>query len=73
LIREAADDEFVGYGASKFLGSMNLLTGQTVFPTAVVTQPLRYIAVERDALRSLHFSARCLPADSDPQIKLDQI
>ena len=30
---------------------MNLLSGQTVFLTAVVTQALRYIAVDRDALR----------------------
>ena len=37
---------------SGFLGELNLLTGQTVFLTAVVTQPLRYIAVERDALRA---------------------
>ena len=34
---------------------MNLLSGQTVFLTAVVTQPLRYIAVDRDALRALLF------------------
>jgi CRP-like cAMP-binding protein len=57
-IREAADNEVVGHGASKFLGKMNLLPGQTVFPTAVVTKPLRYVAVERDALRSLLFGAR---------------
>ncbi len=36
-------------------GEMNLLTGQTVFLTAVVTQALRYIAVDRDALRPLLF------------------
>ena len=40
---------------SGFLGEMNLLSGQTVFLTAVVTQPLRYIAVDRDALRPLLF------------------
>src|SRR5262245_61237378 len=34
---------------------MNLLTGQTVFLTAVVTERLRYIAVERDALREVLF------------------
>ena len=34
---------------------MNLLTGQTVFVTAVVTKPLRYVAVERDTLRALLF------------------
>src|SRR5256886_16460805 len=37
------------------LGELNLLTGQTVFLTAVVTKPLRYIAVDRDALRALLF------------------
>src|SRR5207249_333018 len=31
------------------------LSGQTVLVTAVVTQPLRYIAVDRGALRSLLF------------------
>ncbi len=30
---------------------MNLLSGQTVFLTAVVTKPMRYIAVEREVLR----------------------
>jgi hypothetical protein len=34
---------------------MNLLTGQTVFLTALVTESLRYIAVEREALRPLLF------------------
>jgi thioredoxin reductase (NADPH) len=34
---------------------MNLLSGQTVFLTAVVTQALRYVAVDRDALRPLLF------------------
>jgi thioredoxin reductase (NADPH) len=34
---------------------MNLLSGQTVFLTAVDTQPLRYIAVDREVLRKLLF------------------
>ena len=34
---------------------MNLLTGQKVFLTAEVTEPLRYIAVEREDLRKLLF------------------
>ena len=34
---------------------MNLLSGQTVYLTAVVTQPMRYIAVDRDELRPLLF------------------
>jgi len=54
-ILDAADNEIVRHGPSKFLGEMNLLTGQTVFLTAAVTEPLRYIAVERDALRPLLF------------------
>ena len=52
-IVDAAGNEIVRHGASSFLGEMNLLSGQTVFLTAIVTQPLRYIAVERAALRSL--------------------
>jgi thioredoxin reductase (NADPH) len=54
-ILDAAGDEIVRHGPSKFLGELNLLSGQTVFVTAVVTQPLRYIVVERDVLRSLLF------------------
>src|SRR6266516_1963611 len=54
-ILDAAGNELVRHGASGFLGEMNLLSGQTVFLTAVVTQALRYIAVDRDALRSLLF------------------
>jgi thioredoxin reductase (NADPH) len=45
--------EIVRHGASGFLGEMNLLSGQTVFLTAVVTEPMRYIAVEREELRRL--------------------
>jgi thioredoxin reductase (NADPH) len=52
-IVDAAGSEIVRHGASGFLGELNLLSGQTVFVTAVVTKPLRYIAVERDVLRSL--------------------
>jgi thioredoxin reductase (NADPH) len=52
-ILDAAGNELVRHGASGFLGELNLLSGQTVFLNAVVTQPLRYIAVERGALRSL--------------------
>jgi thioredoxin reductase (NADPH) len=52
-IRDAAGNEIVRHGASGFLGELNLLSGQTVFVTAVVTKPLRYIAVDREVLRSL--------------------
>ncbi len=54
-ILDASGHEIVRHGPSGFLGEMNLLTGQTVFLTAVVTQPMRYIAVDRDALRPLLF------------------
>src|SRR5436309_8195956 len=54
-IHDAAGNELVRHGASGFLGELNLLSGQTVFVTAVVTKPLRYIAVDRDALRTLLF------------------
>jgi thioredoxin reductase (NADPH) len=54
-IIDAAGNEIVRHGASGFLGELNLLSGQTVFLTAVVTQPLRYIAVDRDVLRDLLF------------------
>src|SRR3954449_105423 len=54
-ILDGADNEIVRHGESRFLGEMNLLTGQTVFLTAVVTKPLRYVAVDRDALRALLF------------------
>src|SRR5438309_10350942 len=54
-IRDAAGQEIVRHGSSNFLGELNLLSGQTVFVTAVVTQPLRYIAVDRDDFRTLLF------------------
>jgi thioredoxin reductase (NADPH) len=52
-IVDAAGNEIVRHGPSGFLGELNLLSGQTVFVTAVVTKPLRYIVVDRDVLRSL--------------------
>ena len=54
-ILDAAGQEILRHGPSGFLGELNLLSGQTVFLTAVVTQPLRYIAVDRDVLRPLLF------------------
>ena len=54
-IIDAAGHEIIRHGPSGFLGEMNLLTGQTVFVTAVVTKPLRYVAVDRDTLRTLLF------------------
>jgi thioredoxin reductase (NADPH) len=54
-IIDAAGNEIVRHPALGFLGELNLLSGQTVFVTAVVTQRLRYIAVDRDVLRALLF------------------
>jgi thioredoxin reductase (NADPH) len=54
-ILDAAGNEVVRHGASSFLGELNLLSGQTVFVTAIVTQPLRYVAVDREAMRALLF------------------
>ncbi|HWX08385.1 MAG TPA: FAD-dependent oxidoreductase, partial [Gaiellaceae bacterium] len=54
-IVDDAGNEIIRHGASGFLGELNLLSGQTVFVNAIVVQPLRYITVDRDALRSLLF------------------
>ena len=48
------------HGRSGFLGESNLLSGQTVFLTAVVSEPLHYIAVEREELRTLLFEDSAL-------------
>ncbi|MGN6255669.1 MAG: FAD-dependent oxidoreductase [Solirubrobacterales bacterium] len=52
-ILDGAGQEIVRHGPSGFLGEMNLLSGQTVFLTAEVTKPMRYVAVEREELRKL--------------------
>jgi thioredoxin reductase (NADPH) len=52
-IVDADGNEIVRHGPSGFLGELNILSGQTVFVNAVVAKPLRYIAVERNALRAL--------------------
>ena len=52
-IVDADGNELTRHGASGFLGELNLLSGQTVFVNALVTQALRYISVDRAALRSL--------------------
>ena len=54
-VLDPAGHEIVRQGANGFLGEINLLSGQTVFLTAVVTEPMRYIAVDREALRQLLF------------------
>src|ERR1700730_2284262 len=52
-ILDSAGNEIGRRGSGGFLGELTLLSGQTVFVTAVVTEPLRYIAVPREALRTL--------------------
>jgi len=54
-ILDRAGNEIVRHGPGGFLGELNLLSGQTVFVTAIAMQPLRYVAVEREALRALLF------------------
>ena len=54
-VLDAAGHEIVRHGASGFLGELNLLSGQTVYLTAVVAKPMRYIAVDREAVRELLF------------------
>ena len=54
-VQDATGREIVRHGACGFLGEMNLLTGQTAYLTAIVTEPMRYIAVEREDLRPLLF------------------
>ncbi|HXD58382.1 MAG TPA: FAD-dependent oxidoreductase [Thermoleophilaceae bacterium] len=54
-IVDAVGNEITRHGAGRFLGELNLLSGQTVFLTAVATAPTRYLAVDRDVLRSLLF------------------
>ena len=54
-IRDAAGNEILRHGPASFLGELNLLSGQTVFVTAVVTETCRYIALDRATLRSLLF------------------
>src|SRR4051794_4892772 len=54
-ILDPAGHEILRHGPSRFLGELNFLSGQTVFVTAKVTRPLRYIAVERDVMRAQLF------------------
>jgi thioredoxin reductase (NADPH) len=52
-IVDPAGHEVVRHSTDGFLGEMNVLTGQAAFLRAVATEPLRYLAVERQALRTL--------------------
>ena len=54
-ILDGAGHEIVRHGAAGFLGEINLLSGQTVFLTAVATKPMRYIAVDREVLKRILF------------------
>jgi thioredoxin reductase (NADPH) len=59
-IMDGAGEEIIRHGVGSFLGESNLLTGQTVFLTAIVTEPMRYIAVEREEVRKLLFEDSAL-------------
>jgi thioredoxin reductase (NADPH) len=54
-IVDAHGNEIVRHGPAGFLGEINLLSGQTVYLTAIVTKPMRYVAVDRDVFRTLLF------------------
>lgn len=60
---DASGNEIIRHVAGGFLGEINLLSGQTVYLTAVVTMPMRYIAVEREQVRELM-------ADDEPLAEL---
>ncbi len=53
VVLDASGNEIIRHGTGGFLGEMNLLTGQTVYLTVIVTQPMRYICVERQRLRDI--------------------
>jgi thioredoxin reductase (NADPH) len=52
-ILDPAGHEIIRHVSGGFVGEMNLLTGQTVYLTAQATAPTRYIAVEREELRTI--------------------
>src|SRR4051794_17926632 len=52
-VLDPAGQEILRVPAQAFIGEMNLLTGQPAYLRAVATQPMRYLAVERDAVRGL--------------------
>jgi thioredoxin reductase (NADPH) len=52
-ILDSNGKEIIRHVPGGFVGEINLLSGQTVYLTAVATAPLRYIAVEREQLREL--------------------
>jgi thioredoxin reductase (NADPH) len=59
-VLDGAGTEIGSQGPGGFLGEMNLLTGQTVFVDCLVTEAMRYIAVEREELRPVLFEDAAL-------------
>jgi thioredoxin reductase (NADPH) len=59
-VLDGAGNEIARQGPGGFLAEMNLLTGQTVFLDCLVTEPMRYIAVDREKLRPLLFEDAAL-------------
>jgi thioredoxin reductase (NADPH) len=59
-VRDGAGNEIARQGPGGFLGELNLLTGQTVFVDCVVTEAMRYIAVDRHDLRPVLFEDAAL-------------
>jgi thioredoxin reductase (NADPH) len=54
-ILDQQGEEIVRHRPHGFLGELNLFSGQTVYVTAVVTERMRYIGVDRDELRRMLF------------------
>ncbi|HZR95429.1 MAG TPA: FAD-dependent oxidoreductase [Gaiellaceae bacterium] len=52
---DGAGNEIVRHGSQGFVGELNLLSGQGALVGAVAASPLRYVAVDRESLRSLLF------------------
>ena len=52
-ILDQNEEEIVRHGPGKFLGEINLLSGQTVYVTAVAATPVTYIQITRERLRQL--------------------
>ena len=59
-ILDGAGNEIARQGPGGFMAEMNLLTGQTVYVDGVVTEPMRYIAVDREDLRPMLFEDEAL-------------
>jgi thioredoxin reductase (NADPH) len=60
VVVDATGQEIVRIGASGFIGEVSLLSGQTAYLTALVAEPMRYIAVDRMTLRGLLFDNETL-------------